>query len=354
MAALGLVVAACGGTAGADGWGSAVGRDGLIILPDDNGELSGITPDGEVRWVFPDDAVEVELDENVDLDAIYGTPALTEGRIYIGGFDDYLYALDQQGDDDPSLAWRHQTEGSVVGGAAVSEDGEMIVFGSSDHGVYAVNADGERLWRFRTGERVWSTPALDGERIYVGSMDGHVYALDSEGQQAWSFDTSAAIAASPVVDGDTVYIGSFSSKLYALDAATGDERWSFDTDNWIWTDAVVADDRVFVTSLDGHTYALDAETGDQIWEVDTGKAIRSRPVIAGDLLVVANRDGDILGIDAASGEVAWRQEASVGDDVLSDLSLIDEAIYVRNEDGDLYEVDPDDGAVRPVTRQDVG
>jgi len=55
-----------------------------------------------------------------------------------------------------------------------------VYVGSSDHNLYAVHAaDGTEAWKFATGDRVESSPALspDGSTVYVGSDDGNLYAL---------------------------------------------------------------------------------------------------------------------------------------------------------------------------------
>lgn len=338
-----LLVAACGGVGGPDGWGGPVEADDLIIVPDNDGNLAGRDRDGDLLWLFPDESADDAAGESLDLEAIYGNPTVRDNRVYVGGFDHNLYALELSG-GDPELAWRFATEGDIVGGAAVDEAGELIVVGSSDHRVYGLTADGEEAWRFGTGERVWSTPAFGDGLVYIASMDGSLYALDLDGNEVWSFDSDAAIGSSPVVDGDTVYIGSFDHTLYALDAQTGDVNWEFETGNWLWADPVIDGKVIYLAGLDGSVYALSVSDGELIWESETGDGIRGRPAIAGDILVVANQRGDIVGFDAASGEELWRIDEATGADVLSDLSVIGEAVYVRDEDGDLLEIAPEEGS----------
>jgi outer membrane protein assembly factor BamB len=342
IALTGLTIAACGGVGGPTGWGGPVEVDELIVVPDNDGNLLGRGTDGDLRWLFPDESVEDAVGESVDLEAIYGNPGVDGERIYVGGFDHYLYALDLDG-GEPELAWRFRTEGDIVGGPAINPTTDLIVVGSGDHSVYGVTSEGEEVWRFGTGERIWSTPAFGDELVYIGSMDHSLYALDLEGQEVWSFETDAAIGASPVVDGDQVYIGSFDRSFYALDASSGELLWEFETDNWIWAAPLVEGDIVYVPSFDGSLYALSRDDGELLWEVETGSGIRGRPSLAGDTLVVANQRGDILGLDASSGEERWRIDQATEADVLSDLSLIREYVYVRDEDGNLLEVDPEVG-----------
>ena len=44
----------------------------------------------------------------------------------------------------------------------------------------AVESSPRLLWRFQTGDDVWSSPAVVDGVVYVGSTDNYVYALDAE------------------------------------------------------------------------------------------------------------------------------------------------------------------------------
>ena len=55
--------------------------------------------------------------------------------------------------------WRYPTHGPVYGSATVADDAVFI--GSNDHYLYSLAlADGVERWKFKTGSRVDSTPAL--------------------------------------------------------------------------------------------------------------------------------------------------------------------------------------------------
>jgi len=57
----------------------------------------------------------------------------------------------------------------------------MIYFGSYDDYVYALNAGtGEEKWKYETGDKVYSSPAVADGIVYVGSSAGHVYAWHNE------------------------------------------------------------------------------------------------------------------------------------------------------------------------------
>jgi outer membrane protein assembly factor BamB len=54
----------------------------------------------------------------------------------------------------------------------------VLYIGSWDNNVYALNAStGTELWSYATGGQVHSSPAVTNGVVYVGSDDGKVYAF---------------------------------------------------------------------------------------------------------------------------------------------------------------------------------
>ena len=70
--------------------------------------------------------------------AIYGTPVVEAGLVYVGGYDGKVYAVNA---DTGALRWVYPRQGylkPVVGGPIVA--GDRVFFGSSDGKVYALDA----------------------------------------------------------------------------------------------------------------------------------------------------------------------------------------------------------------------
>ncbi len=138
----------------------------------------------------------------------------------------------------------------------------MVYVGSHDGALYALDAaTGSEIWRFETGSRVYTSPALSGGRVIFGSDDGTLHALDArDGTEAWRFETGRPLYASPAVAGGVVYFaGEAGGDLFALDAASGAELWRFQTgregDNRS-SSPVIAGDVLVVGSDDHRVYAL--------------------------------------------------------------------------------------------------
>ncbi|MCL5283938.1 MAG: PQQ-binding-like beta-propeller repeat protein, partial [Armatimonadetes bacterium] len=122
-------------------------------------------------------------------------------------------------------------------------------------------AVGRLKWRFETGDRVCSSPAIGADgTIYVGSWDYNLYALDGRaGQLKWRFKTGNRVYSSPAVGADgTIYVGSWDYNLYALDGRAGQLKWKYPTGNWVYSSsaAIGADGTVYVGSWDHNLYAI--------------------------------------------------------------------------------------------------
>lgn len=297
-----LVLTGCGGTfSPASGWSGIVQDAGALYVGSLEGRLLALSDQGQPLWTFPPEGER-------RLQAIYGTPAVADGRVYVGEYDDLhrrgaVYALDAT--DRGARLWATELGGAVASGVTVAEG--VVVVGSSDQHLYALDAaSGRELWRFRTGGKVWSTPVVANGLVYAGSFDHQVYAVhlkgDRAGTLAWEVPLGGAVAAAPLVAGETVYVGSFDRTLYALDALTGRERWRFQGDRWFWGGAVSDGQTVYVGSLGGTLYALDGRTGQERWRFQADSSLVATPVLLEAGVVVATDSGQVFLVDRSSGQ----------------------------------------------------
>src|SRR5712671_6699947 len=61
-------------------------------------------------------------------------------------------------------------------------------------------------WKFNTGGRVYSSPAVADGAVFVGSSDGNLYAVDAAaGTLKWKFTTRGRVVSSPAVEAGVVY-----------------------------------------------------------------------------------------------------------------------------------------------------
>ena len=79
---------------------------------------------------------------------------------------------------DGELTWNFATGGAVYSSPSVS--GGLVYVGSLDDRVYALDASsGRSIWNFTSGGGVTSAPTVADGVVYVGSNDNQVYALNA-------------------------------------------------------------------------------------------------------------------------------------------------------------------------------
>jgi outer membrane protein assembly factor BamB len=306
-------------------------------------------------------------------DEVRSTPLLSPDTLYIGSYDNHLYALDRR---NGALKWKFATGDGICARPALWRD--LVIIGSEDGSVYALNTQsGALAWRFPTARYVRSSPRVFNDRVYIGSDDGSMYALDPRtgaqiwryttfrevvssaahargliifgsrddyvyavdaqtGEKKWSFRTNAGIISTPWVDDDYVYIGSSDFTVYCLEAKSGWRAWEERTEKFVLSSPVIAGDNLYIGSTDNHLYCLNRRTGRRHWRYRAGHQINSTPFVAGDVVYFGSIDRSIYGLDAASGNLRWRFET---DGIVPGSPVVDQGVvYVGSADHHVYAI----------------
>jgi outer membrane protein assembly factor BamB len=209
------------------------------------------------------------------------SPLVASGRVYFGTEDGTVYALRAR---DGAVRWRYKADGAVKGGLALDQG--RLFFGDYAGKVHAIRqSDGSQIWETSSAGTAfglkagsfYSTPAAAYGRVYIGSLDGFVYSFAaSDGKLAWRHKTGNYVYSSPAVAsvpgaGPTVYIGSYDGRLYAFDARSGRVRWAHDAGGKISGAPVVIGDLVFYSNLSRRSSAaVGAVTGKLVWATGRG------------------------------------------------------------------------------------
>jgi len=294
--ALMLLITGCTGRniTSVPGWAGAMMKDGEVYVATVQGEVLRLDSEsGEVLWRYPE--------EGDGLGPFYATPAVDDTHVYVGSYNNRLYAFWK---DTGDLDWQGVTHGPIVGGATLVDD--KVLVASSDGNVYAYKADdGERLWQHSASDKVWSAPAVANGLAYFGSLDHHVYAVSLEdGTLVWKYETGSGITAQPLVVNEMVVVGSFDRNLYALDGRTGDVVWTFGAENWFWASAVTDGTTIYAASLDKKLYALDME-GNLRWSFEATADLVSTPAMTPNGVALATEKGRLYLISTKDGHEDW-------------------------------------------------
>jgi outer membrane protein assembly factor BamB len=210
-------------------------------------------------------------------DAIWATPLVSEGRVYVAAMDHHVYSLDAESGE---VIWRSQVGGAMAAPPTlVLEDGILYV-GAFDGKLYAIEAESGKPvegFSFEASNWIWSKVLALGDQLYVTALDGKLYALDpSSGAEIWSYCSSSeessgrcqgvVLRASPVESGGSIIIATEAGEVMAVADAVRQWEWPSGTpEAGILTTPVVSGDILYVVLMNGQVQALEAENGTQRW-----------------------------------------------------------------------------------------
>jgi outer membrane protein assembly factor BamB/tRNA A-37 threonylcarbamoyl transferase component Bud32 len=263
-------------------------------------------------------------------DEVRGTPAIHQGTVYIGSYDNNLYALDAA---DGKFQWKYPTDGGIVSRPLIVEGN--VIFGSEDKRLHVVSArSGKVVWTYFTDGPIRSSPTIAEGHIFFGSDDHYLHAVNiNTGRMAWRFESADAIRSTPFVMTDMVYFGVESGDYYAVNFR-GEMKWRFRSKRAVTSSTVGTGQALYFTSVDATLYALDPRNGWVIWRFRLGKSSISTPCLADDLIIVGAADGFIYAVEARNAKEAWRFRTE--HQVNGSPVLYKDSIYCGSVDGSLY------------------
>jgi len=180
-----------------------------VYIGNDDGKVYCLNAtDGHVEWIYTTGVYQT----------ISSSPAVAFGKVFIGGsVSGKVYCLDAS---NGTKLW-DRTAGSFAYSSPAVVNGRVYI-GSDNHKMYCLNAmNGSFIWNFTTGESIHSSPAVVNGRVYIGSDDNKIYCLNAmDGSFIWNYTTGSIIHSSPAIAGDKLYIGS-GCTLYCLNSTDG-------------------------------------------------------------------------------------------------------------------------------------
>jgi outer membrane protein assembly factor BamB len=254
---------------------------------------------------------------------LQSSPAVVNGRVYVGSGDNKMYCLDA---DTGAKIWDYTTGYWVMSSPAVA-DGK-IYFGSLDQNIYCLDADtGVKIWNYATRGNIGSSPTVVNGKLYIGSVDGNIYCLDAEnGVKIWNYSTPPnVVLSSPAVTNERVYFGSDDHNVYCLDAETGEKIWNYTTNGPVSSSPTVGYGKIFIGSRDHQIYCLDAETGVKIWNYTTFDDVLSSPAVANEKIYIGSNQ-KLYCFNAFTGLIIW--DYSIGGHLWSSPAIADEKVFI--------------------------
>lgn len=273
-------------------------------------------------------------------DEIRSSPVIEKGNLYVGAYDNNLYALNATSGE---FVWKYPTNGGIVSRPAWV-DGKLI-FGSADRRLHTIDSrSGALSWMFEADGPIHTSPAVADGYVFFGADDGQMYALNlASSHLTWRYDAGSPIRSSPAVDGESLYFGTEAGDFFCL-GLNGQSRWRSRAKRSINSAPLVTKGTVFFTSYDSMFYALDAKSGWVIWRFRMGKGSISTPCSADNYVLAGSADCNIYCVDIGSSREVWRFQAD--HQVSGSPVVYKESVYCGAADGTIYCLETKTGRLR--------
>ena len=256
---------------------------------------------------------------------IFSSPCIVSSGnttyVCFGAYDGNLYLLDAETGE---RTWMFM-EADWIGSSPCFSEKLGLVFVGMEYGllkkrggISAIDAaTGKKTWEYRSEHLTHGSPAYSQKYniIACGSNDKYMHVLNAKtGELLWKYKTAVEIKYAPVIDeehGCVVFGGiggdemhGSRSAVYVCDIKTGHIRAQYnDIYFGIYSTPVVYKDLVIVTSLDKCIHAFQRDTGKAVWKYETHARIFSSPIIVDGKLYVGQNSGYFYEIDPETGDV---------------------------------------------------
>ncbi|MET9453920.1 serine/threonine-protein kinase [Streptomyces canus] len=253
-------------------------------------------------------------------------------RVYVGGADGSLHALDLDG----RTVW-HTALGAETMSPLATAQGVYCLLEDDQEGaskLCALGRGGKVRWTkaFAANSQFLVTA---GQLILVsygdGSDAGGVRAYAPDGSVRWSTPTGPAPTSEPMVANGVVYVGTFGDQLQALDAKTGKRLWATAAGLDTGRPALVGDTLVVGSGGEQMLHGI-GRKGEPLWDSTNEKVYGSRYftcVPFGGLGVTAS-DYELVALDPADGSTAWSFRFTDEGSQYSNPTVFGDTVYVRH------------------------
>lgn len=232
-------------------------------------------PDFSMNEKWPEVKQVWRRTDNTDI----GAAAVQSGKYVVyANTSGIIYALDAATGNE---IWKYRTGGKVFSTPAIygSGDAASVIIGSCDTYIYSLRIkDGKVNWKYKCGKSVLGSPAVFGGKVYIGASDHTFRALNAKnGKLVWeNKDVKGFIEAKPYVDKEQVVIGDWANTLYSFNPANGKLQWEWKVKGSrmlspaaVWP--IKANGNIIFATPERVTYGLDAKTGKQLWRIRGGR-----------------------------------------------------------------------------------
>ncbi|MCL4799109.1 MAG: outer membrane protein assembly factor BamB [Burkholderiales bacterium] len=280
-------------------------------------------------------------------------PAVAAGSVFAAAGDGTVARFDER---SGRQLWRVAVGSPLSGG--VGSDGVLVVVGSTEGEVIALEAGGQLRWKARVSSEVLAPPEVVGDLVVVRSADSRVFGFDArDGRRRWVYQrqTPSLAVRSPAgvtVSSGFVFAGFPGGKLVALAQSNGGLRWEgtvslprgtteLERMSDVTGNPWVGDRVACAVAHQGRAACFDLTNGAMLWAREMSSS--AGLAVDGRAVYVSEDRGAVSALAANSGISVWRQDKLQYRRLTAPLPL-ERAVAVGDVEGYVHLLARDTGA----------
>jgi eukaryotic-like serine/threonine-protein kinase len=250
---------------------------------------------------------------------------------------------------NPSLLWTFQAGTDIKSSPVISNS--LIIIGSGNGTVYAIDMDGKLKWSFDTGNTIEAPALIHKNRVYIGNLSGRLYCLDLlSGNKVWEYECDNQIMGSPNIwnDGrrELILVGSYDYYLHAVDAGDGSPVWKYELYNYLNATVAIDNGLAIFGGCDGYLHRVDLKTGQGLPEIEIASYVAGSPALENGIAYVGDYDGVFSAVDFRDGKILWTwsdEERKLP--FIASPSVHGNSVIIGNRDRFIYSLDKKTGSM---------
>ncbi len=290
---------------------------------------------GKELWRYP-------VQRNAQV-VLYAPAMVFNDGVFVGDLANKFHKLNLE---DGSEEWTFTQAKGWFQAKAVT-NGTAIIAPGTDRNVYALDIQGNLLWKYSNDFGFLAEPLISDDTVYISAMDHFLIALDiNDGEVIWKNEQSGSLVAAPIFDSkeNLLYAGNLGKEFVAINPSSGETVWRFDDNgnlSSVWSSPILLDNQLLFTDEGGKIFSLDPATGKENWRIETnGETLAGLAAVNGGFLAVT-QDGSLRAYDlerrslwtaTLEGELNTTPVV-VGDTILVAITKGDALLVAYNQSG---------------------
>ena len=200
---------------------------------------------------------------------------------------------------------------------------DKLVAATESGVVYCYNLKGKLLWKYKTGETIFSKPLISNGMVVVATIQGDLMALDENtGRIVQAIGigeplTSQLVTVQVNYNGQRttgIITGTSKGNLYCYAINTFEMIWeNSSAKGMIQTKPLVINKRIIYGAWDGFLYCVDSQSGMLNWKWTENKNFyyspaACTPVSDGQYVYVTTPDKSVSEVDLLLGVTSWHKK----------------------------------------------